>query len=30
LDGLKIADDVKEELMKILKVRLIPQPVKIS
>jgi len=29
LDGLKIADDVKEELMKILKVRLIPQPVKI-
>ena len=26
---LKIADDVKEELMKILKVRLIPQPVKI-
>jgi len=29
LEGLKISDDVKEDLMKILKVRLIPQPVKI-
>ena len=29
LEGLKITDEVKEELMKILKVRLIPQPVKI-
>ena len=29
LEELKITDEVKEELMKILKVRLIPQPVKI-
>ena len=29
LEGLKITDEVKEELMKILKVRLVAQPVKI-
>jgi translation initiation factor 2 subunit 1 len=29
LEGLKITDDIKEELIKILKVRLVPQPVKI-
>ena len=28
-EGLKISDDIKEELIKILKVRLVPQPVKI-
>ena len=28
-EGLKITDDIKEELIKILKVRLVPQPVKI-
>jgi len=29
LDGLKITDEIKEELMKILKEKLVPQPVKI-
>ena len=29
LEGLKITDDIKEELIKILKVILVPQPVKI-
>lgn len=29
LEGLKIDDNTKEELMKILKVRMVPQPVKI-
>ena len=28
-EGLKISDEIKEELIKILKVRLVPQPVKI-
>ena len=28
-EGLKISDDIKEELIKILKVRLVPQPFKI-